>query len=229
MNSRELNLVRMASLADQVADSIVDGIASGKLESGQRIVEVDLARQLHVSRVPVREAIKTLVAQGILETCPHRGARVVVYDRAWVGRTCEVRAALEKIAVRDARRTFATDPTALARLDAIVAKMELACQNGDRLSLDKADIEFHREICRASGNGIVITLWEAVARQAFIVLAKENLAAPSLQVIVDNHRKLRSAIASGDARLEEILDSHIIKRDDVRPYPKQPTNSEPAA
>jgi len=88
MNAQAMNLVRATCLSDQVANSIADGIALGRLDPGQRIVEVDLARQLNVSRVPVREAIKTLVAQGILETSPHRGTRVVVYDQAWVQRTC---------------------------------------------------------------------------------------------------------------------------------------------
>jgi len=118
--------------------------------------------------------------------------------------------------MRDARHTFANDPAALARLDAIIAKMELACRDDDRLGLDKADIEFHREICRSSGNEIVINLWEALARQAFIVLAWENLVAPNLEEKVDNHRALRRAIASGDAGLDDMLDRHIIEREIVR-------------
>ncbi|HYB08315.1 MAG TPA: GntR family transcriptional regulator [Alphaproteobacteria bacterium] len=213
MNTSGLNLVRTRSLADQVADSIVDGIATGKLNPGQRIVEADLSSQLEVSRIPVREAIKTLVAQGILEVSHHRGARVIAVDGIWVGRTREIRAALEKLAARDARRAYAADPETLAPLDAVIERMARAAREGDRLAVDRADIDFHRELCRASGNDVVTIQWNALARHAFIILAREKLADGDLHEVVDVHRKLRTAIALSDEPLDKIVDRHILDRD----------------
>jgi|SRR5208282_767598 len=212
-NTARLNLVRARSLADQVAESIVDGIAARKLEPGQRILEAELSSQMEVSRMPVREAIKTLVAQGILEATHHRGARVVVFDQVWITRTREVRAALEKLAVRDARRVYAANPDALAPLDAVLDRMDRAARDGDRFGVDKADIDFHRELCRASGNEVVTILWNALARHAYIVLARENLYITGLHQVVDVHRALREAIAFSDGPLDKIMDRHILERD----------------
>lgn len=202
--------VRSRSLADQVADSIVDAIATGILGSGIRLVENDLARTFKVSRVPVREALKTLTAQGILETTPHRGTRVIELDRAKAGRINEMRAALEKVAARDARRHYASSPGELGHLDRTIETMAFAAQNKDRLGLSKADIAFHREICRASHNEITLTLWETLARHILIVFSHETLIEPDLSRIVSNHRTLRDAIALGDASLDEAVDKHIM-------------------
>ena len=82
MTDPALSLVRTRSLADQVANSIVEGIANGAIAPGQKIIEVDLATQLQVSRAPVREALKILEAQGIVVGRPHRGVRVVDFDKS---------------------------------------------------------------------------------------------------------------------------------------------------
>ena len=90
---------RAQSLAGQVADFIVDGIASGAYAFGQRLIETDLARQLDVSRVPIREALKMLEAQGILVVTPHRGAHVAEFDSLKSDRVREARIALERLEI----------------------------------------------------------------------------------------------------------------------------------
>ena len=211
MTTAGLSLVRARSLAEQVADSIVDGIASGALEPGQRIVELELARELKVSRVPVREAIRTLMAQGILESSPHRGTRIVELDEARIDRICEVRAALEKLAVRDAAKAYLAHPDGLKRLDAIIDQMEGAVRQNDRFGVNKCDIAFHREICAASRNEIVRTLWEALARHISIIFGREILSERNLGLVVDQHRELRAALAASDAVLDHEIDRHIMR------------------
>ena len=90
---------RALSLAFQVADFIVDGIAAGSFQFGQRLIETELAAQLRVSRVPIREAVKMLEAQGILVVTPHRGARVAEFDDLKMDRIREARLALERLAL----------------------------------------------------------------------------------------------------------------------------------
>ena len=211
MTSAGLSLVRARNLAEQVADAIVDGIASGALEPGQRIVELELARGFKVSRVPVREAVRTLVAQGILESSPHRGTRIVEFDETRVDRICEVRAALEKLAVRDAVKTYLAHPEELMRLDAIIDQMGWAVRQNDRFGVNKCDIAFHHEICTASRNEIVLTLWEALARHISIIFGREILSEQDLDLIVDQHRDLRAALAAGDVALDDEIDRHIMR------------------
>src|SRR5208282_5517403 len=126
MSDMNLSLVRPQSLPERVADTIVDGVANGALAPGQRIVELELARELDVSRIPIREAIKTLLAQGILEASPHRGTRIVELDDEKIDQVCEVRAALEKIAAARAIKAYAQNPTKLERLEIAIDQMDWA-------------------------------------------------------------------------------------------------------
>ena len=114
-----LQLVKSRSLPEQIADAIVEGIAAGILSPGQRLIELDLARQFAVSRVPLRESLKTLEAQGIVAREQHRGVRIVELDEARIDRICEVRAALEAIAARDAVASFRAEPERLRGLFAL--------------------------------------------------------------------------------------------------------------
>jgi DNA-binding GntR family transcriptional regulator len=205
-----LGFVRARSLAEQVADAIVEGIARGALEPGQRLIEAEIAAELGVSRLPVREALKTLEIQGIVQLSPHRGARIAEVDQEKIGRVREVRAALEKIAVRDALPAYRSGGDALRRLDTIIARMEEHYARQDWSGLNKADIAFHREICRTSGNDVVITLWETLARHVRIVFGREVFGHGNPRAIVDEHYELRNALADPEARaLDALIDRHI--------------------
>jgi DNA-binding GntR family transcriptional regulator len=194
MKEPALSLVQARSLADQVADSIVEGIAVGAIAQGQRIMEVDLANQLKVSRVPIREALKILQAQGIVVRRAHHGVRVAKYDEEKIVQIYEVRCNLEKIAIRDACKRRHAMPALLAKLDAIIGKMQSALRRNDFIGVSKADLEFHHEICRASANEIVLVLWEALSRHMLIVFEQELLGDAEQSSIVDHHRVLRDAL-----------------------------------
>jgi len=152
-----LQMVKSRSLPDQIADAIVEGIATGVLLPGQRLIELDLASQFSVSRVPLREALKTLEAQGILERGQNRGVRIVELDDSRIDKICEVRAALETIAARHAIATFRAEPARLQRLDAVLAEMEEAVQRGAWGAVNRADLAFHRENKDVPGYALVLS------------------------------------------------------------------------
>ena len=207
-----LPLVRSRNLSEQVADAIVDGIAGGALAPGQRLVEMDLAQQLQVSRVPLRESLKMLEAQGILESEPHRGARVAEFDDLKIDHICEARVALEKIALRDAMTAYRTDPSHVARLDQIIMRMERAAEGLDWAAISKADLAFHREICAVSGNDVVITLWETLARHVLIVFGREIRSERDARSIGPHHRRVRDMLLSADLpALEAEIERHILR------------------
>lgn len=207
-----LPLVRLRNLPEQVADAIVDGIAAGTLAPGQRLVETELAQQLHVSRVPLRESLKMLDAQGILDHAPHRGMRVAEFDEAKIDHICEARVALECIALRDAMQVYRREPARLARLDGIIASMERAAAVPDWIAISKADLAFHREICIASGNDVVVTLWEALARHVLIVFGREIRGERDAANIGGAHRRLRDMLLTADLpALEAEIERHILR------------------
>jgi DNA-binding GntR family transcriptional regulator len=207
-----LQFVKARSLPDQIADGIVEGIAAGALAPGQRLIELDLARQFAVSRVPLREAMKMLEAQGILEREAHRGVRVVELNETRIDRICEVRAALEIIAARYAVKTYRSEPGRLGRLEAIVSSMDEAVQRGDWAGVNQADLAFHREICVASKNDIVITLWQGLARHVLTIFGREILTEKGKSQIVQRHREFISALMARDGtEVPHVVEQHIMR------------------
>jgi len=198
-------------LGESIADAIVDAVAQGTLEPSQRIIEEDLARQFEVSRVPVREAIKLLQAQGILNVTPNRGARVAPFDPPMIEQVYEVRIALERIAVRDAMHSYRREPRVLDGLREIISRMERMARWADWVEFRKCDIAFHREICRASGNEIVLKLWEALAQHITIIFGRELASERNFAVVIDQHRKLLEMFERGDDSIERVIESHIVR------------------
>lgn len=207
-----LSMARAQSLAEQAANAIVAGISAGALLPGQRIIETELASLLNMSRVPLREALKILEAQGILESVPHRGTRVATFDDLRVNQICQARIALERLALADAAPVCKANQGVLARLDQIIFDMERSAERLEWLEISKADLSFHREICRLSGNAIVATLWEALARHVFIVFGHEIRDERDAKVMGPQHRRLRDLLAKGDVEsLRQDIENHILR------------------
>ena len=212
MQETALNLVAAKSLADRVADAIVEGIATKVIAPGQRITEAELASQLKVSRIPIREALKILNAQGIVVSRPHYGVRVAEFDDCKIVQLYEVRCALEKIAVRYACERRSELPKLLNRLDSIIEKMAQCLERDDLIGVSKADLEFHHAICLASTNEIVIALWDALSRHMLIVFEQELLGDTERPHIVDHHRALRKAIEKlPPPKLGQEIEKHIMR------------------
>jgi len=197
-------------LGERVADAIVEAIAQGELRTGARVPEVDLARRLGVSRVPVREALKILETQGIVEITPHRGGRIAALDERRVQQIREVRLTLEQLAAREARLVFAAEPAWLDRLHTVIGCMEDRARRSDWSGVNKADLAFHRELVVASGNPIVLPLWDALARHVRIVFGWETQGRVDPQAIVAEHEALCAALA-GDADLDDAMARHILE------------------
>lgn len=207
-----LSMARAQSLADQAANAIVDGISAGTLQPGERMIETELASLLNMSRVPLREALKILEAQGILESIPHRGTRVATFDHLRVNQICQARIALERLALADAAPICKREPAVLARLDQIIVDMERSAERLEWIEVSKADLSFHREICRLSENAIVATLWEALARHVLIVFGHEIRDERDAKVMGPQHRRLRDLLAKGDVdRLNREIENHILR------------------
>ena len=207
-----LRMARMASLSEQAADAIVTGISAGALKPGQRLYETELASLLSISRVPLREALKILESQGIVESIPHRGTHIASFDDQRVNQICESRIALEQIALSTAAPIYQADPSLFANIDRIIASMELSAERLEWIEVSKADLSFHREICRVSGNEIVQILWETLARHVFIIFGHEIRDERDAQVMAPQHRRLRDLLAAGDVQaLREEIEWHILR------------------
>lgn len=215
-----------ALLAEAIADSVAEAIATGHLAPGERIVETGLAEKYGVSRVPVREALKVLATQGILVGGGHRGYRVASFAPEKIERVFEVRLELETFLLRDALVNWRRSGGDPGDLDAVLETMRTAVRAGDLRGMLRADIEFHRTICRASGNEIAAALWNAIARHVLIIFNLARYRDVDLEGSLNQHLKLRDWIRSqvegrkeGGAAVEEIrsaLERHFQSRRPAR-------------
>ncbi len=203
--------LRPRTLPDQAADAIVQAIAGGVLKPGERIVEQKLAAALGISRVPVREGIRVLSAQGLVSVAPHRGCRVADFTVESLDQLKDVRVALEQVAARGACAAHQADPTALEPLRAAVAEMgNIASRGGDRLAMNRCDLQFHRALWIAAGNDILMRLWEAISRHIFVIFGLETESERDYRGIHRQHAHLLAVLEAGDVDvLDEEVEQHI--------------------
>lgn len=211
-----------ALLAEAIADSVAEAIATGHLAPGERIVETALAEKYGVSRVPVREALKVLGTQGILIGGGHRGYRVASFAPEKIEKVFEIRLELETILLRDALANWRRRGADLGELDAVIETMRRAARAGDLRGMLRADLEFHRAICRASENEIAAALWNAIARHVLVIFNLARYRDVDLERALDQHLRLRDYIeaeieggaATGDIRFA--LEQHFQSRRPAR-------------
>lgn len=206
------------SLAARIADRLVDAIASDALRPGQRLIETEIAQALGVSRMPLREALKLLEAQGILAVTPRRGAVIVGFDERRTHQICEARLALERLALRDAAAAVRADPARRATLDRLIREMGRRAEQQEWLAAGKADLEFHRCMVQAAANPLVEMLWEALARHVLIVFGREFRVEHGAGDLMDQHVRLRDALLSASPNeLDVEIERHIMR---LRPSPR---------
>jgi DNA-binding GntR family transcriptional regulator len=154
---------RPAPLRQSVYEALVELVVEGRLRPGQHLVETELARQLGVSRQPVREALHRLEAEGWVDLRPNQGAFVHVPTDEEVDQLLDVRELLEVETARLAA-VAATDGH-LARLRVICHEGEAAVEAGDTGRFVAVNTEFHAELARMAGNAVLAELAEIVGRR----------------------------------------------------------------
>ena len=197
-----------ATMVDQVADRIVEAVASRRLASGERLIETELASALHVSRVPIREAIRILTSQGIVVATPRRGARVATLDAAWARQLHAARVAVERLAAHLASAVVKQDSAALARIETCVAEIDRS--RGSWLAMNRADIAFHSTIFAIGGSPLLMTLWNAISRHVLIMFSIETYRDVDFDRVVKEHRDyIDTLLHESPAGIDEEIDRHV--------------------
>ena len=202
--------VSATTLADQIADRIIDAIAARRIGPGQRLTEAELAGQLQVSRVPVREALQVLWSQGILVPAAKRGLQVAPFDGAWARQLCQVRLSLERLCASLVVEKYRQNPACLARVDLAIAALEHSAQAGDRGGINRADIAFHAALYEIADSPLLTALWSGIARHVLILFSIETSERAEFSYVVDEHQRYRAALVDGDpAGLEAEIEEHL--------------------
>ncbi len=189
------------NLGSLVAAEIRSAILSGSLPPGARLKQAQLAADLNVSRIPVREALRILESEGLIESTPGKGSRVIELTRRDAEDVLSVRGALEGLAARlAAARVTSSD---IEMLRKIIEAGQEATMEGDHVSATEFHTQFHLELARLSGNA---RLYDDLS----VMPAKtEWINATLLQTrgtfSWSEHSDIVDAVAAGDADLAEQL------------------------
>lgn len=147
-------------LSDKVYDVVKGWILSGEMAPGTRVVESEIARVLGTSQTPAREAVRRLAQEGLVTHRPRLGNFVAAISQAEAREAREVRVLIETAAARRAAGHVAAAD--LARLRAEVDRMHQAAAHRDVAAFRQADLRFHRGVCAASGNSMLLRVWSTL-------------------------------------------------------------------
>ncbi|MDT5031046.1 MAG: hypothetical protein QOC94_1217 [Actinoplanes sp.] len=189
------------SLVELAVNRLSQEILSGRSDPGERLVEEQLTRRLGISRAPLREALRLLAQQGLVEHTPRRGARVATLSDADVRELYEVRDVLERHSVQT--RPAGAD---LSGLDAALEVMRKATETGDRLAIADAHRAFHVAVVALGGNRQLTQVYESVLVRIQLYMAvnlRREAEVTDAADGVHRHERLMAAVQRGAA--DEVL------------------------
>lgn len=191
-----------STLTAQVAEHLRRRIVDGSLRPGARLRETHLSEELGVSRVPVREALRELVREGLVLVQPQRGAVVREMSPADVDELFDLRVALEVLAARAAARRCAGGADAEV-LVAAMAAAEEATSTGPATRVLRANAALHDAVAVLSGHALLQeTLTPVLSRNRWLM---SQTAHRDQTVQCQEHRALVAAITAGDEELAGLL------------------------
>lgn len=179
-------------LRDRVRDELRRRIIDGVYPPGQRIVERELAVELGVSRIPIRESFRMLESEGFVSVVPRRGVIVRSLTERDVLQLFDVREALEVLACR--RGAENATKADLARLRRIIVRADKAAEAGDLHGVGLANEVFHDELIRIAKNDLLANLLEPLQGRLHWLFRQHSDPVD----LVRQHDQLLDAIGSGD-------------------------------
>ena len=183
-------------LRETVCEALRDAIRRGVLEPGERLMEVQLAEELGISRTPVREAIRKLEQEGYVIMMPRRGTYVSSVSVRDVKEIFEIRSALESLSTGLA--TMRIEPEELDKLRALLTEIEGHIQRRDIDKIVETDIEFHGLLYQVSRNDRLVTIISNLKEQLARFRTLSMSYPGRLQETLQEHRAMVEAIAAGD-------------------------------
>ena len=212
------------TLKHRTVELITDAILNGKIKPGERLNESQLARELHVSRAPIREALQQLQEQSLIVNIPRRGMFVITLDDDDIQKINSLRVVLEAEALRLAQRNLT--PQREKRLEQLLTEMETSLPAPTKLSM-RFDFEFHRTIWSFSGNEYLERVLTSLTAPLFAHSVRTLLRADKLKLVLDSHRPLFDFIRGNlDQTAEQIMLAHLsVRYHDPQKYSSVAGNS----
>jgi DNA-binding GntR family transcriptional regulator len=206
-NTYRLGSVGRASMTERVLRELRDAIVDGRIAQGEPLREVSLAQTLGTGRSSVREAVRQLVQEGLVEYEAHRGAFVRVLSLA---DRLDVYVAREAIETGAARQILESEVRVdFSRLRAALEDLQKAARDQDRVTdaVIAADICFHEELVRLAASPRLSRAHDTLVAETRMLLS-HHPPYPWTDYVAD-HERLLEALAEGDARAPDLVSEHL--------------------
>jgi len=203
-----------AALHDQAATRLRQMLIENRIPPGAKLNERELADVLQVSRTPLREAIKMLAAEGLVELLPNRGAIALALDEEAVNNTFEVMAGLEALSGELAARRITDDE--LAEIKAMQFEMMAAYTRRDLSAYYRLNARIHNAINAAAKNPVLTATYNQVNARLQALRFRSNQDGEKWSRAVDEHEKMIAALSAHDPKaMRDVLLTHLNNKRDV--------------
>ena len=205
-------LVRNASVA--ATELIREAIIDGRLAPGTRLKEEELARELGISRTPVREALLLLQAEGLVEATPNRGATVRSHTAEDLDDLYQLRALLEGHAARRAATRISDEVIAVLR--ASCSRFDELSEQDDLRAIVKENLFFHSTILDLAGSVRLTSMVRKVIELPLVYKSYIWYSREQTRISAHYHRQITNALAARDAeRAELVMKEHVFEARDL--------------
>ena len=209
----ELNMNAYLPLRDVVFQTLREAILKGELKPGERLMELQLASRLGVSRTPIREAIRMLELEGLAVTMPRKGAEVARMTEKDMEDVLQIRKALDELAVGLACDNMTEE--SLEQLRAALKNFEESTRSRDVKKIAQADVEFHDTIYQAADNPKLVNMLNNLREQMYryrVEYLKNESIYPRL---IEEHQGIYDGLKRKDKETVVEIVSHHVENQEI--------------
>ena len=213
MTAEIIEISRLA-LHDQVGSRLRTMLVEGHIAPGAKLNERELCLQLRVSRTPLREAIKLLAAEGLVDLLPNRGAVAVKLTEADVLNTFEVLAMLEGMSGELAAKRITDEE--LAEVRALHYEMMACFARRDLSGYYRLNARIHTAINEAAGNPVLASTYRSINARVQSLRFRTNQNDAKWKHAVEEHEQMVNALATRDApAMRKVMVAHLMRKRDT--------------
>lgn len=203
-----LNMDAYLPLRDVVFNTLREAILKGELLPGERLMEIQLAKKLGVSRTPIREAIRMLEQEGLAVTVPRKGAEVAGMTLKDMEDVLEVREALDELAAQTACMKMSEEQ--LERLKIARQEFVESMETHDVKKIAQADVKFHDVIYEATDNAKLVTLLSNIRQQMYRYRVEYLKDVQTYPGLIKEHEEIVQAIEERNRqKVIEAMHNHV--------------------
>lgn len=204
--------IKQIALEDEIINRLKNAIVTGKFAPGAYLNESEIAKQMALSRIPIREAIKKLEQEGLVFRKPNKGVYVIIFTEQDVREIFSLRAKLESMAFEWAIPNMGTDD--IEQLRKIIVMQQTALMEKKYDELARLDMQFHEFICLKAGHSRLLKAWyeQHAQAQMLLNLRFSHLSYYTPDTVPIDHLKILETMERGDIASAVALTNEIGER-----------------